>query len=174
MLERKASLYDKMTRDPEAYISVANEVSVDFQMKKWTRASDHTSSEGGSSDSEGESSDGEQWIEIVDEFGRNRVVRKRDAPSYTKQWDRPTDSIYNEDEGRGQPEMVSADMEREMRRQEWERRAAEASTSTITNQYQHYEQSTEIREKGVGFYQLSQDEVTRKRQLEELARLRQE
>jgi hypothetical protein len=52
-----------------------------------------------------------QWVEIVDEFGRTRLVRREEVPV------QPVQPVESREQTHG---MMSADMMREQERQEWE------------------------------------------------------
>jgi hypothetical protein len=101
-----------------------------------------------------------QWVEIVDEFGRTRLVRREDVPEVPVVSQEPNDSVPS---SHG---MMSTDMMRERERQEWE----EAVQSEQLNK--HFDSKWERRTLGVGYYQLSQDMDARRQQMEELRSLR--
>lgn len=75
-LQRKAKEYERLKRDGGANDDPDNPDAslVDF-LRKEAVASDQDDDDSG----QGGSGDGEGWVEVSDEFGRTRIVRKGDA-----------------------------------------------------------------------------------------------
>ncbi|KAG0379883.1 hypothetical protein BGX24_011206 [Mortierella sp. AD032] len=123
------------------------------------------------------------WVEHVDEFGRSRLVRQSEIPPP------PTpEPVRNYDENPGilnpaNPFPVFRN-QGAIDKQEWIRdatgemvRAAAGRGSggpgySQANTVRHYDNATERRARGVGFYAFSQDEDERARQMRELLEIR--
>jgi hypothetical protein len=100
-------------------------------------------------------------MEIEDEFGRTRKILKKEFSSYEDMY------FLNEN---NEPQLMSEDMRRERERLRWEKE----TLREIQMGPEHYNQSGENRQLGVGFYKFSLDQEERARQMEELNRLRKE
>ncbi|XP_076466374.1 uncharacterized protein LOC143297779 [Babylonia areolata] len=114
----------------------------------------------------------EEWVDYVDTFGRSRRCMRKDLPHLEKQ-ERPLgrppgDGGLKLKEG---ATLMSADMKRELRRQQWEKEAEESVNGPV-----HYAnvQYDEIRSHGTGFYQFSKDSNLRDEQMEMLNKLREQ
>ncbi|KAK3585520.1 hypothetical protein CHS0354_022929 [Potamilus streckersoni] len=118
----------------------------------------------------------EEWVDYVDVFGRSKRCLRKDLPELLKQ-DRELCISSSHTSGgqpeklQDQPELLSADMRREMLRKKWEAEAARNSTGPI-----HYSnvQFDEIWSHGVGYFQFSKENAEREEQMERLKNLRQE
>lgn len=125
-------------------------------------------------------------MEITDEFGRTRQVRRSEVPrDYLARKDKPE---FDDDES------VSMVMKRGLRLnlhspkvlrgprishfpvyQPSAERVAKIMEDAMEDPLtKHYDATNENRAKGAGFYQFSADEETRQRQMEELLRMRAE
>ncbi|KAL8591818.1 hypothetical protein ACOMHN_047078 [Nucella lapillus] len=174
-LEAKSKIYEKIASasgipeedGSEGYL-------VDFQRK----AVDRIGGGGSDDDLSNEepvplpSDPSEEWVDYVDTFGRSRRCMKRDLPRMEKQQQPLARSV--EDAGLRLKEgatLLSADMKRELRRQQWEKEAEQSADGPV-----HYAnvQFDEIRTHGTGFYQFSKDSNLREEQMEELNKLREQ
>ncbi|KNC98192.1 uncharacterized protein SPPG_06594 [Spizellomyces punctatus DAOM BR117] len=161
-LQRKAKLYDKLVDEGGTGEDEKDEEAlVDFLQKSLT-----------DSDLPAPSPDIEDvgedtWVEAVDEFGRTRIVRKDDVSKLGLRFIKEGEAGGNGENEQG-PSLVSDDMRREMEREQWEKEAREALASG------HYDSRRENRTMGVGFYQFSQDDEERRKQMEELKDMRNE
>ncbi|KAF8930235.1 hypothetical protein BGZ47_000685 [Haplosporangium gracile] len=120
------------------------------------------------------------WVEHVDEFGRSRLVRQSEIPPppvpepVRNYHDSP--GIYNP----ANPFPVFRNQDA-IYKEEWikdatgemVRAAARGGTGySQANSVRHYDNTTERRARGVGFYAFSQDEEERARQMQELLEMR--
>lgn len=183
-LQRKAKLYDKLKeeRGPDLGGRADEDVLVDFVRKAYEAKED--------SDSDGRpgkrkrtnekapvDDDLDPWVEYLDEFGRTRIARRSQVPALPPQ---PQQALAKGFVKAGQtagtsdePALLSKDMMIERERQEWEQSAqGELAAGAGTSAPRHYDSNREVRNLGVGFYQLAQDDEQRKEQLEELKSLR--
>ncbi|OLY78739.1 Coiled-coil domain-containing protein 174 [Smittium mucronatum] len=159
-LEKKSKIYEQLvnsslpnpSQDKEIAALLA-ESSIDFETKKLEALLENYDS---STSEEFEEPD--PWVEYDDEFGRSRMARKSEIETMK------SDSLKESNE------LLSKDMQVELERRNWEAEAL----SEITNSSSHYDDKLDLRNKGVGFYRFSQDEETRKRQQENLDKLRAE
>ncbi|GBC06919.1 hypothetical protein RclHR1_07140006 [Rhizophagus clarus] len=150
-MERKAKLYDRLSKTGITDDALAEEVLVDFDRKAWEQPSDDepTNVKDKSED---------PWVEYVDEFGRTRVARKSQVPKIESPVIGPT--IPGDDNESISDELL----------QRWEeaaKRELETGNGPI-----HYDETKEIRTKGVGFYRFSKDEEERQEQMRALKQLR--
>ncbi|KAJ8325845.1 hypothetical protein O5D80_006032 [Batrachochytrium dendrobatidis] len=104
-----------------------------------------------------------KWVQVTDEFGRTRIVRKKEADLMGLGRFVKASSSQNES---SKSNHASGDNLDEHERQEWEN----ASNTNIVNK--HYDTTLERRTMGVGFYHLSQDETARQKQLLDLKNIR--
>ncbi|KAF9098549.1 hypothetical protein BGX29_007524 [Mortierella sp. GBA35] len=118
------------------------------------------------------------WVEHVDEFGRSRLVRQSEIPPPDPvRDDNVTPGIHNP----ANPFPVFRN-QAAIEKQEWIRdatgemiQAAARGTGggySQANTVRHYDNTTERRARGVGFYAFSQDEDERARQMRELLEMR--
>ncbi|CAG8549975.1 6431_t:CDS:10 [Ambispora gerdemannii] len=107
--------------------------------------------------------------QYVDEFGRTRIARKSQVPKEPLPPLPSSSNISLEDGDEYQPTMMSADMYMEQERLQWEKEALEELKNP-----QHYDETKEIRTKGVGFYRFSKDEQERQEQMRALKEMRNE
>ncbi|CAG8497185.1 5793_t:CDS:10 [Ambispora leptoticha] len=168
-LEKKAKLYDKLKKTGIEDETLAEEILVDFDRKAFEEVSDDNDKD--ENDKQDEKNEEDPWVEYVDEFGRTRVARKSQVP---KEPSPPLPSSSNnmslEDDNEYQPTMMSADMYMEQERLRWEKEALEE----LKRGPQHYDETKEIRTKGVGFYRFSKDEQERQEQMRALKEMRNE
>ncbi|KAH6568260.1 hypothetical protein BASA50_008930 [Batrachochytrium salamandrivorans] len=152
-LQRKAKLYDKMIEDP---VNEEDEEGlVDFLIKNV--------SEGDCIRVDKKPDSSSKWVEVTDEFGRTRIVRQSEAESMGI--GRFVKASGAEDVAQGHISS-SSNMYHEQDSKEWE----EATREEAANK--HYDTSLERRTMGVGFYNLSQKQDVRQKQLDELKTLR--
>ncbi|KAA8909616.1 hypothetical protein TRICI_004451 [Trichomonascus ciferrii] len=139
-LERKRELYDQLKsgKVPRGYNDKDLLLQVDYQ-------------------SSGDESE-DEMIEIVDEFGRSRQVKRNEY--YNGPVERPKELVYGD---LVQHEAVQFNDLNSPGKQNLE----EAEDV-------HYDSRWEVRDKGVGFYQFSQSEDERRRQMAELKHIREE
>jgi hypothetical protein len=176
-LERKAKLYEKLKAEGGLDIGEEGEedILVDFARKAYDSRGDDEDSWGGPP-ARPAHKDEDPWVEYVDEFGRSRVVRKSELPELPPQPRAPlargfvkageTSSTSDE------TSLLSKDMMIERERLEWEQSAQDELAGK--GPPAHYDSKREVRNLGVGFYQLSQDDSERGEQLKELKGLRNE
>lgn len=199
-MEEKARLYASMKRGD--YVPPSNggtnkeeNALVDFD-RKWAEAEEKKENgEGGrkyetESDDDGESEDetgggGEELVEYVDEFGRQRfgsartVLREQrlqaarlhassELSSMAARPERPSNLIVGDtiQAAAFNPDFpVAAQMETLARKRD---------RSMTPPEEVHYDASKEVRSKGVGFYNFSQDSAGRKMEMEALMKEREE
>ena len=122
----------------------------------------------------------EQWVDYVDSLGRSRRCLKKDLPVLQKmdknlapagKEEFPKSDSAHED---AKPDLMSADMYREMLRKKWEQEEQEALSKP--NGPVHYAnvQYDEARTHGVGYFQFSRDEESRQEQMKSLGHLREQ
>ncbi|PKY45287.1 hypothetical protein RhiirA4_419720 [Rhizophagus irregularis] len=151
-MERKAKLYDHLSKTGISDEILSEEVLVDFDRKAWEQPSeDEPTKEKNKSE--------DPWVEYIDEFGRTRVARKSEVPKSESPVIGPT--IPSDDN-----EMIPEDL----LLQRWEEAAKKELNSGIGPI--HYDETKEIRTKGVGFYRFSKDEDERQEQMRALKQLR--
>ncbi|CAI2184757.1 5149_t:CDS:2 [Funneliformis geosporum] len=155
-MERKAKLYDHLRKTGISDDRLAEEVLVDFDRKIWEQPSDDKSTE-----NKGKGED--PWVEYVDEFGRTRLARKSQIPKIESPVTGPTLPIVED-------ELISEETLLEQVRQRWEE-TAKAELKRGVGPI-HYDETKEIRTKGVGFYRFSKDEEERQEQMTALKELR--
>ena len=203
-MEEKARLYASMKRGdyvPPSNGGTNKEENalVDFD-RKWAEAEDKREKGGGNggkgkrryeteSDDDGESEDetggGGEMVEYVDEFGRQRYGTARTAlreqrlqaarlhasselSSMAARPERPSNLIVGDtiQAAAFNPDFpVAAQMETLARKRD---------RSMTPPEEVHYDASKEVRSKGVGFYNFSQDGEGRKREMEALMKEREE
>ncbi|KAF9903989.1 hypothetical protein BX616_001444 [Lobosporangium transversale] len=125
------------------------------------------------------------WVEHVDEFGRTRLMRQSEVPKpELRKEDMENPGIHNP----ANPFPVFRNQDA-VDKQEWIRDATgELKRSnnnynmpgvggggySLANTVRHYSSAAERRAHGVGFYQFSQDEEERAKQMQELRNIRSE
>ncbi|KAI9006357.1 hypothetical protein DFJ74DRAFT_388316 [Hyaloraphidium curvatum] len=174
-LQRKAELYEQLKRDGGLDLTEKKEeeVLVDFVRKAFeAKVEDGGEARGRAKSDLG--ADADPWVEYVDEFGRTRIARKSQLPDMPPP---PRQALANGFVKAGstaktsdETSLLSKDMLVEQERLEWERNAREEVGNDGTPA--HYDSKREVRNLGVGFYQLSQDEAERQEQLGKLKELR--
>lgn len=111
----------------------------------------------------------DEWVEVTDEFGRTRIVKKQDVEPVPVQYFLNLCRFVQADDpsqAHHQPGLVSDDMRRDAERREWEESAKHEPLNM------HFNSKRERRNMGVGFYQLSQDQAVRDEQMKELLSIR--
>ncbi|KAJ7650324.1 hypothetical protein FB45DRAFT_819514 [Roridomyces roridus] len=171
-LERKAKIYDKLKKGQTGGLNDKQYESllVDFDSKPMD-------------DYESDSDDVDESLEVArpppgdeddpiveyeDEFGRLRTARRSEVPRdllRAKEHDEDEYEVIRNPVGHFPVYQPSAD-----RIAQIEKEQADANNPLGV----HYDATKEVRAKGAGFYQFSQDEETRKAQMEELKASRDE
>ncbi|CAD6594316.1 MAG: hypothetical protein ASARMPRED_009142 [Alectoria sarmentosa] len=194
-MEDKARLYASMKRGdyvPPSHGGTNREESalVDFDRKwaereeeaKYETESDDGGESGDDDDAEGEGGGGAEIVEYEDEFGRLRRGTKKDAAREQRKQHaqahaseelgrmkarppRPTQLIVGDTIQAGAFNPDAAPMAALARQRD---------RSPTPPAEVHYDASSEVRSKGVGFYSFSKDEEGRKREMEALGREREE
>ncbi|KTW29148.1 uncharacterized protein T551_02422 [Pneumocystis jirovecii RU7] len=154
-LKRKAIQYEMMRRgahDMNIKGATVENLLVDFD-RKWAEQQEFVTNS--SSESSETDEENNPWVEYVDEFGRTRTIRKIDLPRdiTPEQETIPENIIYGDFIQTFNPdkEQIQKILEE-----------PEESLETF------YDSKKEIRTKGVGFYQFSEDVQKRKKQREAL------
>ncbi|KXN74634.1 hypothetical protein CONCODRAFT_14605 [Conidiobolus coronatus NRRL 28638] len=172
-LEKKAKIYNLLKKKGRELYSGEGEVEdlvdkngenilrekflINFEAKGYNTDSDNDDEEDENNSNKGD----EEYMEIEDEFGRTRKILKKEFSSYEDMY------FLNEN---NEPQLMSEDMRRERERLRWEKE----TLREIQMGPEHYNQSGENRQLGVGFYKFSADQEERARQMEELNKLRKE
>jgi hypothetical protein len=180
-MEEKARLYAAMKRgDVE---DDAERFAVDFDRKWAEKYGDAQSGEEEMSDEEDEEEGESGMVEYVDEFGRTRQGTRADAAraerqqrgladmsgdKFTARPSAPSGVIYGDTI---QHQAFNPDMPIAMQMEELARKRDKSLTPPPD---MHFDASREIRTKGTGFFQFSEDAEERKKQMEELERERTE
>jgi hypothetical protein len=180
-MEEKARLYAAMKRgDVE---DDAERFAVDFDRKWAEKYGDAQSGEEEMSDEEDEEEGESGMVEYVDEFGRTRQGTRADAvraerqqrgladmsgDKFTARPSAPSGVIYGDTI---QHQAFNPDMPIAMQMEELARKRDKSLTPPPD---MHFDASREIRTKGTGFFQFSEDAEERKKQMEELERERTE
>jgi hypothetical protein len=179
-MEEKARLYAAMKRgDVE---DDGERFAVDFDRKWAEKYGDAQSGEEDMSDEDDEDEeDGSGMIEYVDEFGRTRQGTRADAARAARQergladmsGDRftarpsaPTGAIYGDTI---QHQAFNPDFPIAMQMEELAKKRDKSLTPPPD---MHFDASREVRQKGTGFFQFSEDAEERKKQMEGLERER--
>ncbi|KAG0277785.1 hypothetical protein BGZ95_005334 [Linnemannia exigua] len=176
-LERKAKMYEMLKRSGGEDIpeKLKEELLVEFDDPRRSRG------RGRGRDPRDYKDD--PWVEHVDEFGRSRLVRQSEIPSPPI-----PEPVRNYQESPGihnpaNPFPVFRNQEA-IDKQEWIRDATGEMIQATSgrgsggpgysqaNTVRHYDNATERRARGVGFYAFSQDEDERARQMRELLEMR--
>ncbi|EWC46946.1 hypothetical protein DRE_03708 [Drechslerella stenobrocha 248] len=190
-MEEKTRLYNAMKRGD--YVPPAKKFKggwagaeedragslIDFD-RKWAerQADKEEGSETSSDDELSARSDDEEMVEYEDEFGRTRNQTKREVRRVQREDARVQTmaSAYDSDEDtrrrRVDPSrLIYGDVIQTaaFSQDELDRRKKEIEESRQEEQDSHYDATKEVRTKGVGFYQFSQDGEARKKEMEALA-----
>ncbi|KAF7327621.1 hypothetical protein MKEN_00341400 [Mycena kentingensis (nom. inval.)] len=172
-LERKAKIYDKLKKGQTGGLSDKQYESllVDFDSKP----SDHYESDSDDVDEslvvpKAPDDDDDPIVEYQDEFGRMRTARRSEVPRDIvpigeEEHDSDEDLVIHNPVGHFPVYQPSAERVAQI-----EKEHAEANNPLGA----HYDATGENRAKGAGFYQFSNDEETRKAQMEELRAAREE
>eukprot|EP00730_Choanoeca_flexa_P017541 TRINITY_DN8463_c0_g1_i4.p1 TRINITY_DN8463_c0_g1~~TRINITY_DN8463_c0_g1_i4.p1 ORF type:complete len:498 (+),score=75.35 TRINITY_DN8463_c0_g1_i4:81-1574(+) len=126
----------------------------------------------------------DEWVDFVDEFGRNRRCLRRDLPKHnlapsggeapqSQQFVRPGNQSADARTSTSSHDLLSADMQRDMARQAWEEREREALEKSHHGPV-HYEtvREKEVRNLGTAYFQFSTDAEQREEQMSTLNSLR--
>lgn len=169
-LEEKSKIYDKIA----SFTGIPDEDGsegylVDFQKKAVDRLVEERT--GVKEPETITSAQGEEWVDYVDTFGKARTCLKEDLIHMQQLKD---DAVVNDGQLKLKEgaTLLSADMKRELRRQQWEKEAEEAAKNGPI----HYAnvQFDEIRTHGTGFYQFSKDDNLRQEQMDLLNDIREQ
>ncbi|XP_039258168.2 coiled-coil domain-containing protein 174-like [Styela clava] len=184
VLEAKAKLYEKMSSgnllpDEESsslFLVDFEQKSMDARLQKTNNELDIKPKVGVNVAtelaSELQKSENE-WVEYTDSLGRTRACLKKDLDRMKRM-----DEKLNEEKRRkpeiqepGERTLLSDDMRREIKREQWEKEAVEEINGPL-----HYEdlRAREIRELGVGYFAFSTDQETRDTQMKLLRKMRDE
>ena len=198
-MEEKASLYASMKRGeyipPKGKEHLEESQLVDFD-RKWAENEEETTTsqngekhvgrgEDSDDDSDGSAASKESLVDYTDTLGRTRPLprstalrlRQRDAAqshaaeelaSFAARPQRPTNIIHG-DTVQSEAFNPDAAIARSM-----EALASKRDRSATPPPEVHYDASKEVRTKGVGFYQFSQDAEGRRKELDALDREREE
>lgn len=179
-MEQKARLYAAMKRgDVE---DTADKYAVDFDAKWAEKQEKQLGDDASSSSSDAESEDeaDKAMVDWTDEFGRARTTSRKQMLSEQRQQyfanemasrarpNMPTNVIY------GDTVQAAAFNPDRDRAQQMEELAAKRDRSITPPPDTHFDASKEVRSKGVGFMQFSQDEEHRKEQMANLVKEREE
>ena len=196
-MDEKARLYDAMKRGEyvptEGRMDKEAEGLVDFD-RKWAEGGEGDDSAASSTDEEerdgrranveeDEEEGAEEMVEYVDEFGRQRLTTKTAYAKLQKQnlaATHATASLASFSARPSRPEnliqgdtiQTSAFNPSAPATLLMETLARKRDRSLTPPEETHYDASTEVRSKGVGFYQFSKDAEGRKREMEALERER--
>jgi len=197
-MDQKARLYDAMKRGEyvptEGRMDKEAEGLVDFD-RKWAEGGEGGDSAASSTDEEEnnnhrasaeeeeEEEGAEEMVEYVDEFGRQRLTTKTAYAKLQKQKiaaTHATASLASFSARPSRPEnliqgdtiQTSAFNPSAPATLLMETLARKRDRSLTPPEETHYDASTEVRSKGVGFYQFSKDAEGRKREMEALERER--
>lgn len=178
-MEEKARLYAAMKRgDVE---DDSERFAVDFDRKWAEKYGDGQSGEEDMSDEDEEEEADSGMVEYVDEFGRTRQGTRADAAraarqergmadmagdKFTARPSAPSGVIYGDTI---QHQAFNPDMPIAMQMEELAKKRDKSLTPPPD---MHFDASREIRQKGTGFFQFSEDAEERKKQMEELERER--
>ncbi|XP_067945656.1 coiled-coil domain-containing protein 174-like [Watersipora subatra] len=185
-LEAKSKLYEQMAKTGDnaededgcsLYLVDFEKKYIDkaMELRQRSQATASTNKQDNGDDSDKEVKDDlsdtdvpdeEQWVDFVDSFGRSRRCMKKDL-----------EKMQLVDGGSKKtadhPDLMSADMHREMLREKWEAEQREMLENQDTVHYSNV-QFDEQRTHGVGFYQFSKDEISRQEEIKKLKKLREE
>jgi hypothetical protein len=177
-MEEKARLYAAMKRgDVE---DDAERFAVDFDRKWAEKYGDAQSGEDDMSEDEEEEGDG-GMVEYLDEFGRTRQGTRAEAAraarqqrgladisgdKFTARPSAPSGVIYGDTI---QHQAFNPDMPIAMQMEELAKKRDKSLTPPPD---MHFDASREVRQKGTGFFQFSEDAEERKKQMEDLERER--
>ncbi|XP_020658460.3 coiled-coil domain-containing protein 174 isoform X1 [Pogona vitticeps] len=186
-LEEKAQLYEKMTKGDFPDEETEDLYLVDFTQKIIDKqkeiqelganeAARKATTENGKEEQLSETDipppqdPSEEWVDYVDSLGRSRRCMKKDLP-HLLQMDK---ELRGKRQMTEEKTLLSDDMKRELKRQEWEREEEEALKKPMGPI--HYEdiREHEARQLGVGYFAFSRDQALRKKQMETLEMLREQ
>lgn len=180
-MEEKARLYAAMKRGD---IEDADEkYAVDFD-KKWAEREGEDSEVSDEEDARSEEGDADELVEYVDELGRTRKGTRKEADKaarlvrleeerggnvdrFTARPAAPTNVIYGDtiQSAAFNPDAPIAEQMAEL---------AKKRDRSMTPPEEHFDSRKEVRTKGTGFFQFSEDVEERKKQMEGLEREREE
>lgn len=167
-LKRKAEIYDKLQRGKTGGLSSAqlDNLLVDFDSKD----DEKSSSEESASDDDTNAGPDDPLVEIMDEFGRTRQVRRSEVPrEYQSKPEQSSETEGDHTVLRGRHinhfPVYEPSAERVAKIME------QAKDDPLDK---HYDATNENRAKGAAFYQFSGDEETRRQQMSDLLDMREE
>lgn len=173
MLEKKAKLYEQMASGSVIPDADNEELLVDFDQKS-TLSYNHRTSSSRSEIHKNE----EDLVEYQDEFGRTRLIKRKNLPEDIKKNNQKESDLYDPVENWSKNnDLLSEDMKREIERREWEDETRqEMDEPNNAKNKVHYEdvREGEIRDHGVAFFNFAVDEQARADQLEMLKQMREE
>ncbi|KAI0072538.1 hypothetical protein K474DRAFT_1678587 [Panus rudis PR-1116 ss-1] len=176
VLERKAHVYEKLRKGKSGGLSEKQyeTLLVDFDSKPIdSYESDSDDVDESLTVPKPPNDEDDPIIEYEDEFGRVRTGRKSEIPRHLL----PPDSNEEPPEDDIDPFVIYNPVNHFPTYQPSEERVAEieAELAEANNPLNiHYDASREVRAKGAAFYQFSADEETRRKQMEELRKAREE
>ncbi|KAG0366646.1 hypothetical protein BGZ54_005069 [Gamsiella multidivaricata] len=166
-MERKAKMYELLKRGEDVPDRLREELLVEFEYKNRDRLSDESDSDDGG---------------YRDEFGRTRLMRQSEIPrpeTVREEEANHVQGIHNP----ANPFPIFRKQD-SLDKQEWIRDATGELTRSgsqnvapgysLANTTRHYDNATERRARGVGFYAFSQDDEERAKQMRELREIRSE
>uniref|UniRef100_A0A8D0HPU2 Coiled-coil domain containing 174 n=1 Tax=Sphenodon punctatus TaxID=8508 RepID=A0A8D0HPU2_SPHPU len=185
-LEEKAKLYEKMTKGDFPDEETEDLYLVDFTQKiinKRREVQDLCVSEAARRAAEKEEEEeerlsemglpppqdpSEEWVDYVDSLGRSRRCMKKDLPNLLQM----DNELQGKRQGTEEKTLLSEDMRKELKRQQWEKEEEEALKQPIGPM--HYEdiRDNEARQLGVGYFAFASDKAQRKKQMDTLEMLR--
>lgn len=174
MLEKKTILYEQMASGSVIPDADNEELLVDFDQKSTLSFNQRASSSRYSENHK----NGDELIEYQDEFGRTRLVKRKNLPEDVDKNSRKEPGLYEPLENwSSSSDLLSEDMKREIERREWEDEThREMDEPNSAKRKIHYEdvREGEIRDHGVAFFNFAVDEQARADQLEMLKQMREE
>jgi Domain of unknown function (DUF4078) len=182
-LERKAKLYDQLQRGETGGLSEEQfqDSLVDWDRKEAQRfagVSDGSEEEGEDhplpQDLTPLNNAGDPFVEYEDEFGRTRTVRKSELPRYVhREQQRAEENLNNDHMVIYGPSTNFPVYKPDLAQRAREKANKEGAGSYKRSAADHFDSRSEKRYRGAGFFQFSQEEEIRKRQMDELHEERQ-
>eukprot|EP00041_Stephanoeca_diplocostata_P017018 m.338609 g.338609 ORF g.338609 m.338609 type:complete len:394 (-) comp20562_c0_seq3:469-1650(-) len=181
-LEAKAALYERIKRGQLQTDEEASQFLVDFEQKHWEEKADQPSDRKKLPENpEHQLNNSSDLVSYVDAFGRDRTCPRHELSEHLKEelaiqkghFDRgASDGSTSSD----RPDLLSADMRRELDRQQWEQEALERLREQTPAGPVHFRDINpgEIRQLGTGYFKFSADEEERLKQMEDLKKSRSE
>ncbi|XP_006822366.1 coiled-coil domain-containing protein 174-like [Saccoglossus kowalevskii] len=178
-LETKAALYDKMARgqlwpeDDEKYMVDFTQKVIDRQEEEKRKQQRKDEEDVISGDIPASCDPGDEWVDYTDSLGRSRRCMKKDL-KYLQDLDKDLNPALKSSNTEDEPDLLSADMKREMLRKKWEEEEAEAMSKPVGPVHYENVRYEEVRHTGVGYFAFSKEDEARKKQMEQLEMLRDE